>query len=154
MIEEIINWIDKDLNEISSSKLFLRYFENKEIIRDETDYYVSNESKGIEIVASLNFEINAVHLFSEHGIYRAYEGKLPSKVDFSLNNIDVHSILGKPNKTGGGNKALYIGLIPLWDKYYFDNYTLHFQYSADKFGIDMITIGSLKLEEYFNSEMQ
>lgn len=154
MIEEIINWIDKDLSKVKLTELFIKYFEGRKIVQDEMDYYLSNEEKGIEIVISTVFEINTIHLFSKYENYMQFEDELPFNIEFSLTKVDIRSLLGEPSRTGGGTNALYIGFVYPWDKYYFDNYTMHFQYSIDELAISIITIGSLKLEEYFNSALQ
>lgn len=153
MIEEIINWIDKSLKDVFDTTLFKKYFYNEEITEGVNTYYLTNKSKGIEIVTSKDSIITSIHLFSgDDGDYQAFKDDLPFKVKFSFNEDDIHEVFGKPNKSGGGHRSLYLEFIPTWDKYYFDNYSLHFQYS--KKSIEAITIASLKLEEYFNSELQ
>lgn len=155
MIKEIISWIDKKLDDVSNDLMFKKYFENINLIKGEDTFYLTNESEGIELVISNSFIIDTVHIFS--GNYmdaKAFKSDLPFNIKFSFSRSDVQEIFGKPNKTGGGHKALYIGYVPFWDKYYFDGYSLHFRYAEDNNSIDMVTIASLKLEEYFNSEMQ
>ena len=154
MIEELISWIDKELKEIRTSALFLKYFRNEEIYKDEMDYYFSNKKLGIDMVMSNNFIITTIHLFSNTLNYEKFEGELPFNIEFSFTRTKIERIFGAPNKSGGGITALYIGFVPFWAKYYFDKYSLHFQYSVDDLSISMITIGSLGLEEYFNSELQ
>ena len=155
MTNGINDWIDKEIKEVSKTILFKKYFDNVELTKGEKTYYLTNKQEGIEIAMPPNLIIDTVHLFSE-----GYEGsknfneELPFKIKFSYCRNDVRKILGQPNKSGGGHKSLYIGHIPYWDKYFFETYTLHFTYSESKDSIDMITIASLKLEEYFNSASQ
>jgi hypothetical protein len=59
----------------------------------------------------------------------------------------------QPDKMGGGYKDIF-GEVLLWDKYYFDTYSLHVQYSSETGCIDIITLGSLELEPYLNSVLQ
>lgn len=153
MIEEIINWIDKSLKKVFDNTLFNEYFFNKEMTECGNTFYLINKSKGIELVMSNEFIITSIHLFSgEDGNYQAFKEDLPFKLKFSFTKDDIHELFGKPNKSGGGHKSLFLEFIANWDKYYFDNYSLHFQYSKTR--IEIITIASLKLEEYFNSELQ
>ena len=80
-------------------------------------------------------------------------GEIVHQLDFNMSREDVVTILGKPNRNGGGYKAVW-GFVPLWDKYHFGTYTLHIQYSRNGESIDLITIGSLALERDLNSSLQ
>ncbi|MEO6998854.1 MAG: hypothetical protein ABI112_12290 [Terracoccus sp.] len=152
-IKELTDWIDSDLNELRKTHLFKDYFDKVEIIEGVNSKYLTNKAKGIEIVISIHYKVTSIHLFSGTvGDYRRFDQELPFNVKFSLSRKDIHEIFGTPNKSGGGVKSLYVEFILPWDKYFFEAYSIHFQYKNET--INKITIGSLKLEEYFNSELQ
>lgn len=67
-----------------------------------------------------------------------YNDDLPQNLQFTYTREISRSILGQPQKSGGDNK-----IIPFWDKYTFDNYSLHLQFSKDS-TIDLVTLISLK----------
>jgi hypothetical protein len=75
-------------------------------------------------------------------------------IEFSFSRAQVQELFGVPNRSGGGFNDILFGNVPIWDKYFFSNFTLHFQYSADESQIDLITIGSLSFENYLNIGLQ
>jgi hypothetical protein len=154
-MDEITNWINKEIKDISNSSTFKKYFDNVELTNGENTFYLTTKQRGIELVLSKYLKITSIHIFAgTKKEYQKFEDRLPFEVKFSFSKEDIKKIFGKPSKSGGGHTALYIGYISLWDKYYFNGYSLHFQYSEDGTSIDAITIASLELEEYFNSEQQ
>lgn len=73
---------------------------------------------------------------------------LPFGLNWGVSEDTIGLVMGLPDYTGGDTE--YFGDVPKWNKYIFGNCTLHFQLS--KFGkLEMVTIGSLSLEEYLNS---
>lgn len=154
MSEEICNWIDKSIFSIKNQETYEFYFSKIEENKIEDSIYLSNREKGVEIVLSLDQIIVSIHFLSGNTIgYAQYKGSLPHEIEFSFTRDDVQNKLGTPQKHGGGYKDVFSGHIPFWDKYLLDKYSLHLQYNA-KEEIDIITIGSLKLESYFNIALQ
>lgn len=150
----LINWIDKKEKEINETKEFREFFSEFEIKIIEHDRYLFNCEKGIDIVMSESMMIHSIHLFSGNTIEsKRFEGKLLNNISFEMNQLDINKKLGKPNKNGGGYHDIF-GNVPYWNKYYFETYSLHLQYSPTSGNIDIITIGSLKLEPYLNSSSQ
>ncbi|MCC6760035.1 MAG: hypothetical protein IT252_02415 [Chitinophagaceae bacterium] len=155
MIKIIISWIDQKLENISEESIFKRYFENQSMMKGEDVFYLTNKAQGIEIVLSNSMVVTSIHLFSgENKNYQMFAGNLPFNIKFSFGRDEIHDIFGPPVKSGGGHKALYIGYIPFWEKYYFEGYSLHFEYSDECVFIKTVTLTSLNLEEYFNSHLQ
>jgi len=155
MAVEIINLIDKNLKGINSTEVFKKYFEGILVEEIDDSYYLTNKVKGIGLVIDSAFIINSIHLYSGNDdTAETFRGGIPFDMEFSFGRDKIHAVLGKPIKSGGGHKILYMGYINYWDKYYFDNFSMHFQYSIDNSCIDLITIASLQLEEYFNSDLQ
>lgn len=152
---QLYNWVDKKLIEINKADTFLKYFKDIELFKGFDCYYLTNKMKGIGLVADVNYIVNTIHLYSDgYEASKEFQDPLPWNLKFFFGQDKIRGLLGKPSKSGGGEKVLYIGYINNWDKYYFDNYALHFQYSADNKKIELISISSLNLENYFNSEQQ
>lgn len=156
MIGEIINWIDKELVQVNDRPIFKKYFEEQVMTEGENVFYLANKESGIEVVMPVDFVIDTIHLFSgnKQDGFKSFKGDLPFGLSFSNDMEVVRSVIGRPDKSGGGHRALYIGLVSFWDKFYFENYSLHFSYTEDCKSIEKITIASMRLEEYFNSSLQ
>lgn len=150
----LVNWIDKKLDDIKNTQNFKKFFSGIEMSTIDENNYLFNSEKGIDIVMTETMDIFSIHLFSGNTREsKAFNGVSINAIDFSMTRPDVEKILGKPNRTGGGYKDIF-GDVPLWTKYYFDTYSLHLQYSLTTGYIDLITLGSLKLEPYLNSRLQ
>ena len=151
---ELTNWIDKYLTELRKNKTFEELFSDKELINIEHNKHLYNPEKGLDMVMDDYLKIHTIHLYSGNtSDGKEFMGGRIHHVDFSMNRESVKNILGEPNRTGGGYKAVW-GMVPLWDKYYFEKYFLHLQYSQKCGSIDLITIGSLSLESDLNSSLQ
>lgn len=151
---EIINWIEKELDDIKSDLTFKEYFDDLELEDDGVVYYLFNPDKGIDIVINKMFFVQTIHLFSgntDDG--KRFSGVIPESLSFNMSQSAVRSKFGNPNRSSIGFKDI-TGNVPAWDKYYLDFYSIHLQYSADKKGIDLITIASLKLEQQLNARLQ
>jgi hypothetical protein len=150
----LINWIDKKLDDIKKTEEFKEFFSGIEITTIDVNKYLFNPRKGIDIVMSEMMIVSSIHLFSGNtSKSESFNGESINNVNFNMKRVDVEKILGQPNRSGGGYKDIF-GDVPLWDKYYFDTYSLHLQYSLETGCIDIITLGSLQLEPYLNSALQ
>jgi hypothetical protein len=152
---EISDWVDKELKDLYGAPLFKKYFRNIEMIQDEDTVYFLNKSEGIGITMPKTLRIDTIQLYAEGKDGSSmFKADLPHNLNFSFNRTKVRQTLGVPQRSGGGQTILYIGYTANWDKYFFDRYTLHLQYANDNNSIQLLTIASLKLEEYFNSTLQ
>lgn len=150
----LTNWIDKKVDEIQNTKDFNCFFANVEIDTIDSGKYLFNPEKGINIVMTEFKVITSIHLFSGNtNEAKRFEGPLMHNIDFEMTQAQVRKHLGSPKRNGGGHNSLY-GRVAVWDKYHFDIYSLHFQYSALTDQIDLLTITTLKLEPYFDSSLQ
>jgi hypothetical protein len=150
---DLVKWIDKNIEEIKETKEYGQFFSAEMTVID-LNRYLFNAEKGIDIVMSDSMIITAIHLFSGNTLEsKRFQGVCVHDINFEMNCFNVEKILGNPNKKGGGYTDIF-GQVPRWDKYYFDTYSLHLQYSPSTDKIDLITIGSLKLEPYLNSAFQ
>lgn len=152
---ELTSWINKKLSEIENDDKFKRYFKDSAIENILERDFLINNSMGIDLILTELQTIETIHLFSADEIngISSYEGEMPFNLNFTSTRTEVNATLGKPNRSGGGYNSI-VGHIPSWDKYYFTNYSLHIQYSDQGESIDLITIGSLEIEAYLNSDLQ
>lgn len=78
--------------------------------------------------------------------FKQFLENLPFGLSWGVSEDTVLLILGQPQCIGGG---IDDADIPRWNKYIFENCSLHFQYS--RFAkLEMVTIASLSLESYLN----
>jgi hypothetical protein len=150
---DFFNWIEKNINDLKSDHLFNKYFDGIELEKGEESYYLTNPEKGLGLVTDLDFVVNTIHLFSGNTLDdKTFLGLIPYNLSFAMSQTSIRSIFGIPDRRGGGFIHL-TSLIPIWDKYYFSNHSVHLQYSTSKESIDMITLASLKLEPYFDGNL-
>ena len=146
-MENIVNWIDRELASINKTEIYKIYFTEILINEIGDSNYLTNEEKGIGIVLNKDFLIVSIHLYSgDDGVCKIFKGKLPFDVKFNYSKNEVEYKMGEPNDTGGGYSHSLFGYVTEWSKYYFENYSLHFQYSVDKTFIKLIRIASLREE--------
>ncbi len=151
----IVDWINKNIEEVNFTELFNLYFKEYETLKDEDVYYMINKEKGIDIMLSNDNIITSIHFYSgEHGDSKAYTDKLPNGISFCLSRENIHSLFGVPDKTGGGEFNVFFGRVKKWDKYFYADYSVHLEYSDSEDKILLITCASKKLEPYFNINMQ
>ena len=146
-VENFIDWLNKKVEAISNTSLFVKYFEKVILLKIEDSFYLTNKFRGIEVVLSINFVVTSIHFFSDlNEETNAFQEELPLQIKLTYDRIQIRQVLGTPNKNGGGIEAPVIGYILCWDKYYFDNFSLHIQYSKNNNLINMVTIASLYVE--------
>ena len=153
-MDELVSWIDRDFTNVFDTELYRKNFQTSTQREDEGRIYLSNQTQGIELILQDHI-IKSIFLFS--GNYKEskrYLGILPFGIQFSFSRRKIHTVLGEPNRSGGEFTDIISGYIAPWDKYFLTNYFLHFQYFPDMSKIDLITIGSLSLEKYFDIGLQ
>lgn len=141
---DILLWVDKNINDIKQSVLFGKYFDTINMEQMEDVYFFANPEYGIDLILTAGLLVKSIHLFGErHNGIKRFPDKLLLNIDFSFSRTDVRNILGLPKETGGGGQSFLYENVPDWDKYLFQDYSLHFQYQEDAKRIDLITIGSV-----------
>lgn len=141
------DWIDKKIESIKNDDSFKYYFEGEEISTIEDSCYLTSDEHGIEIVMDFEQIIQSIHFFSgQNKQHSCFLGDLPLGIKFSDYRSDIINKIGNPDKSGGGESDFFFGDIPLWDKYYFLNYSLHIQFQKNGTSIEIVTLGSLNLE--------
>ncbi len=151
MFLEISNWIDKKLKDIEQVELFRQCFHTLEITKDTDNYYLTNDTMGIGLVMDVDYLITSIHFSSGKSFDKKdFIGDPPNELSFDMSKKLVNAIFGIPNRQSGGIIIPIYGYATFWDKYYFDNYTLHLTYNKDSNSIDLITLASKRLESYFD----
>jgi len=142
---EVLNWIDKKLYDIKGSLVFGGYFDTVLLEKGAKVYYLLNPHRGIDLILREDMSIKAIHFYSgkQKGTNQ-FTDELPFGLDFSLLKSDTRKILGEPAMSGGGGYSALYGQVPLWDKYLYDCFSLHLQFSEDQKTLDLITIGSFQ----------
>jgi hypothetical protein len=154
-MNEMIEWIDKDLNDIVGTNAYQQYFSHITPTYEEDRQYFSNNAQGIELILSIEKSVLSIHFFGEkRKDEKSFKGELPLSIKFSFSRKTVQSIFGIPTRSGGGHHQILYGLIPLWDKYILHDFSLHFEYSNDENSISLLTAGSLSLESQLNADLQ
>lgn len=154
MPNSLLDLINRELNNFRSEEVFLDYFSETDLCEDGVDVYLTNKEKGVGLVLTKGLVVKSIHFFSESDERKEFIDKLPFNLKFSFAKEDVRGIFGDPKRTGGGHSLFPFGIIPLWDKYYFEQFSLHVQYSTDQMSLTLVTVAAIELEEYFNSSLQ
>ena len=94
----------------------------------EDTYYYSSKTKGISLLFNKEDRIKTIFLYSEgRDGYKQYSGPIPRGFQFADTRATVNKKLGLPARSGGGDDGP-LGRVPIWDKYRFSKYAMHFQY--------------------------
>lgn len=148
MKSNIISWIDQPLIQIENSELFMFYFEKSVLENVEDTYFLKNQDKGIDVLLNSNKIVTSIHLFSKgFQNFNQFVGDIPYSLKFENSMESVHQKLGRPNSYGGGFDHEIFGYIEKWEKYFFNDFSIHIRYSKGQVKILLITIGSLDFEK-------
>jgi hypothetical protein len=143
---DVTEWIDKRVNEVKQSFPFEEYFNSIDLEKGTDVLFMFNPLLGIDLILNNRSIIKSVHFYSEKdsdGI-KAFKGKLPFNLEFNFSRSHSREKLGIPNQVGGGDFSFLYGITPPWDKYFYEAFNLHLQFSEDQNKIDLITIDSNK----------
>lgn len=143
MISKIIGWLEQNFDSLTEDSIFKFYFSDVDLEVIMKNLYLTNSEEGIGLVLNNEKKILSIHLYSKgYNGHKEYRGEFAFNIDFQASKYFVHQRLGEPAKSGGGEVINFIfkGPISKWDKYYFENYSLHFQYTDNESTINLITI--------------
>lgn len=150
---ELFNWLDKHINEISDSDLYKKNFSDRIIDNIEEDFFLENLDKGIDVIFTNEMIVSSIHLYSDNFMgSKSFKGDLPFNLEFYKTKKEVNKMLGEPMVSGGGYDDSIFGYVDLWDKYYYDFYSLHVKYAREGERILLITLGTLRFEETIVAE--
>lgn len=148
MKNNIASWIDQPLIHIENSELFAFYFQRSLLENIDDIYFLKNEDKGIDLILNSNKIATSIHLFSkDFQNFNQFVGDIPYSLEFENSIEKVHQKLGKPDSYGGGFDHEIFGYVEKWEKYFFNDFSIHIRYSKGQGGILLITIGSLTFEK-------
>jgi hypothetical protein len=146
-MENVTDWIGKSLQSISQTALFNKYFSNTKLDNVEDVFFFENLSLGIDVTFDEDLMVNAIHLFSEnYENARSFGDNLPNGLFFTDRKDEVKTKLGEADVYGGDHQSNLLGYIQYWEKYYYNNYSLHLYYSDNKRNILLVTVGRLDFE--------
>jgi len=142
---ELLTWIDKKVSEIKETVLFGKYFDTILIEEGIGDAYLFNPSRGIDIILREDTSVRAIHFHSgKIDGANQFEDALPLNIKFFQTRSEMRGIFGRPNESGGGEKSFLYEKTKDWDKYFFDEFSLHLQFADIDCSIDLVTIISPK----------
>lgn len=132
-------WINKKLSDIQDTLYYSKYFDTI-VLQEEVDgYSLFNPELGIDLILKPDQTIRAVHLYSEnHKGAKSFKDQIPFGLKITFTMDETRELLGTPTITGGGDYSIIYGTAPSWDKYVFDDYFLHLQFSKNK--LDLLTL--------------
>ena len=82
-----------------------------------------------------------VHLFCEPAQgYSGFAGNLPAALRHDFSRVSVRNLLGPPSLSGELGCSALLGPTNAWDRYDFQNYSLHVQYTLDETAISLVTL--------------
>jgi len=141
---DVLNWIGKNIAEIKEDFFYKKYFSMIPLEKGIDVYFLFNPLMGIDLILEENYKIKSIHFYSgKTKTASRFSDGLPLNLDFSFSRIKSKQVLGTPGKSGGGGFSFIYGTIPPWDKYFYDKFSLHLQFSEDQNEIELITIDSL-----------
>ena len=153
-MDTYIEFMGKEYSIIKYSELFIKHFRGIEIRGDSDRFSIVNEDDGIDIIFSDRLICQAIHFFSgNYGKGNKFCGQLPMDLSFHQTRNEVNVKYGTPSYKGGGDGEanIFFGMIPSWDKYVFEKYTVHIQYNKTGMNIDLITLMSPSMESYLEN---
>jgi hypothetical protein len=143
---EILTWIDKNISGVEGTLSYSRYFDSIPLEKGVDVLYLLNPYLGIDLIFTEQRYLKSIHFYSgeQNGMSR-FGKELPHDLIFSFSRSQTIEILGKPNQSGGGGYSILYGTTPSWDKYYFERYALHLQFSEGDKSVVLVSTDSLIL---------
>lgn len=108
-----------------------------ETIEDRS--YWELKKAGIALVFNSESKLVALQFYrGGRDGYSEYKGILPDNLVFNDDRSAVHSRIGEPTKSGGGQVVPVIGGVSPWDLFERENHSLHIEYSDT--GISLVSL--------------
>ena len=118
-------------------------FENTDIVlcRLAGRTHVDARQLGLGFVHEADGRINTTFLYAEN-FQSASECvlELPFGLEFGLTRAEVREVMGSPVESGGGSTSQGCERAKEWDAYLVDEVRIHFEFSLDDSGIDLVTL--------------
>jgi hypothetical protein len=146
----LTDFIDKKFETLNQNAIFANLFVKNKLNKIDNEYYLSNKARGVECVFDQDLYLNTIHLNSAYNDAKFITKKGVSLSDvFSSHRRRCIELLGQPDKSGGGESIPVLGITAYWDVYFFDNLSLRLEYSESLSEVTLVTLASLKLNDYF-----
>lgn len=107
----------------------------------EEDTYAEFRENGFSIVLTGD-KPSTIFLYSDgYEGYREFKHQIENDISFNTPRKKIREMLGTPTISNDSPKKSDLGDIPMWDRYEFQNHSVHFQYGMeDDSHIEMISI--------------
>ena len=103
--------------------------ETASLVSIDTYYYEFN-NKGVSFLFEKDTLVQITIFLEKTDNYQAYRENVFDMVGENCLNINqVKEFLGEPQKEGGGEQSLLLGMINPWLSYNFNFYTVNFEFS-------------------------
>ncbi len=110
-----------------------------DVIEDRA--FIAAEDQGVSITAGPQYRIDTLHFYAK-GVQgsQGYVGELPLNVHFGQKQDEMSGLPGKPSKTGGGRLSPRGEMIPKWERFDFDTFSVHLQFSVPEDALELVTV--------------
>ena len=136
---QLIEFLGRSWKSAKVQELANDFLDNLESSQVEDRLYYEFRKNGLALATDANMRVESVHAYSEgkDGFDR-YEGELPSGLMMTDGAKDVRKKMGEPSKSGDAQYIPMLGRSATWDRYDFEEYSVHVEYCEGK--ISMITL--------------
>ena len=104
-------------------------------------YYLECLERGVSLTLT-NGRLSSVHLYlNEEDGFEHFSGWIGDDFTDQFQSYEtVCQLMGKPNRTGGGEKGFMGKVDPCWLRYDFEDYSIHYTFSNDNETISLVTL--------------
>ena len=108
-------------------------------------YYIEFPGSGFSLLLTGADIVGAIHIYAHpNGEYHAFLDELPFGIAPNTTQAEAHVLFGPPTRTGGP----IVPIIPskpvvYWDRWDYERYSIHLEYSELRDSVLLITIASI-----------
>jgi hypothetical protein len=136
-----IDSLGKYLNSLADNIIIGKYISESVESKYDTDIYMTNKDKGIELIFDEDKKLKCIHFFGEkNDEYKRFNGILPLGLSFSNDKQTLFNKIGNRKiAEGGGDILPILGKSNYWCKFQFEECRVRFEFND----VDEITLVSL-----------
>lgn len=109
------------------------------VVEDET--FLEVKRHGLCLLFGASKTLDAIFYYGDgRDGYRVFLGSLPEGLRLGLSRESVRSMLGPPERSGGGDDVPFLGVAPAFDRYRRGRLSLHIEYAPDDSRIALVTV--------------
>jgi hypothetical protein len=106
-----------------------------------SEYVFSLPQGGIELHCDSQRFIKTIFLYSGvHGEFARYPCVISDGFSFESSPSEIHVRLGKPTRSAPAQRLFALGERWPWDRYDYETYSIHFEYTPDASSVALLTI--------------